>query len=107
MIDSKYVYLDNAATTPMDPRVIEEITKAGLRGRGGGSGTGVLSGAGIYEATGRADDNGWLDTIEGQKWMDDNGGARAETMYRSRINDPRSWETPRQIRLGLRFDIRP
>ena len=23
----KYVYLDNAATTPMDPRVIEEITK--------------------------------------------------------------------------------
>ena len=27
MNDSKYVYLDNAATTPMDPRVIEEITK--------------------------------------------------------------------------------
>jgi len=25
--DSKYVYLDNAATTPMDPRVIEEVTK--------------------------------------------------------------------------------
>jgi len=22
-----YVYLDNAATTPMDPRVIDEITK--------------------------------------------------------------------------------
>ncbi len=27
MNDSKYVYLDNAATTPMDPRVIDEITK--------------------------------------------------------------------------------
>ncbi|MFX1530650.1 MAG: cysteine desulfurase NifS [Promethearchaeota archaeon] len=27
MNDSKYVYLDNAATTPMDPRVIEEVTK--------------------------------------------------------------------------------
>jgi len=27
MNDSKYIYLDNAATTPMDPRVIEEITK--------------------------------------------------------------------------------
>ena len=26
MNDSRYVYLDNAATTPMDPRVIEEIT---------------------------------------------------------------------------------
>ncbi|MFW9821952.1 MAG: cysteine desulfurase family protein [Candidatus Thorarchaeota archaeon] len=25
MNDSKYVYLDNAATTPMDPRVIEEV----------------------------------------------------------------------------------
>jgi cysteine desulfurase len=27
MNDSKYVYLDNAATSPMDPRVIEEIEK--------------------------------------------------------------------------------
>ncbi len=27
MSTSKYVYLDNAATTPMDPRVIEEISK--------------------------------------------------------------------------------
>ncbi|MFX1328743.1 MAG: cysteine desulfurase NifS [Promethearchaeota archaeon] len=27
MSQSKYVYLDNAATTPMDPRVIEEINK--------------------------------------------------------------------------------
>ena len=27
MNGSKYVYLDNAATTPMDPRVIEEINK--------------------------------------------------------------------------------
>ncbi|MFW9940316.1 MAG: cysteine desulfurase NifS [Candidatus Thorarchaeota archaeon] len=27
MNDSKYVYLDNAATTPMDPRVIEEVIK--------------------------------------------------------------------------------
>ena len=27
MSDSKYIYLDNAATTPMDPRVIEEVSK--------------------------------------------------------------------------------
>ncbi|UCC18824.1 MAG: cysteine desulfurase [Promethearchaeota archaeon] len=27
MNNSKYIYLDNAATTPMDPRVIEEVSK--------------------------------------------------------------------------------
>jgi cysteine desulfurase len=27
MTDTQYVYLDNAATTPMDPRVIEEVNK--------------------------------------------------------------------------------
>jgi cysteine desulfurase len=27
MNESKYIYLDNAATTPMDPRVIEEVSK--------------------------------------------------------------------------------
>ncbi len=27
MNDTKYIYLDNAATTPMDPRVIEEVNK--------------------------------------------------------------------------------
>lgn len=60
---------------------------------------------GIYEATGRPDENGWLSTIDGQKWIQDNNGARAETMYRSFVNSPLNWETPRQIRLGLRFEI--
>ncbi len=60
---------------------------------------------GIYEATGRPDENGWLSTSDGQKWIEDNNGARAEAMYRSFINSPLNWETPRQIRLGLRFDI--
>ena len=64
-------------------------------------------GFGVYEATGRVDDNGWLDTIEGQQWVQDNGGANAEALYRAYINDPRSWESPRQIRLGLRFNITP
>ncbi len=64
-------------------------------------------GNGIYEATGRADDNGWLDTVDGQKWIADNGGERAAELYQSSINDPRNWEQPRQIRFGVRFDIRP
>lgn len=60
---------------------------------------------GIYEATGRADDNGWLSTPDGQNWVNNNGGARAVDMYRAFINDPRNWETPRQIRLGVRFEL--
>jgi outer membrane receptor protein involved in Fe transport len=60
---------------------------------------------GIYEATGRPDENGWLSTTDGQKWINDNNGANAEAMYRSFVNSPLNWETPRQIRLGLRFDI--
>jgi outer membrane receptor protein involved in Fe transport len=62
---------------------------------------------GIYEATGRPDDNGWLDTPDGQKWIADNGGERAAALYRAFINDPRNWVQPRQIRLGVRFNINP
>jgi outer membrane receptor protein involved in Fe transport len=70
---------------------------------GGANGDGI----GIYEATGRPDDNGWLKTVDGQKWINDNGGARAEKLYRAFLNDPRNWMEPRQIRLGVRFDINP
>lgn len=60
---------------------------------------------GIYETTGRPDDNGWLNTNEGQRWIESNYGARAEEMYRSYINFPENWEAPRQIRLGLRVSL--
>ncbi len=63
--------------------------------------------SGIYEATGRPDDNGWLSTPEGQKWVEDHHGERAEALYRARVNNPYNWEAPRQIRLGLRFNINP
>ena len=62
---------------------------------------------GIYEATGAPDDNGWLATAEGQSWVANNGGAPAEALYRAFINHPYSWGTPRQIRLGMRFDFNP
>jgi hypothetical protein len=61
--------------------------------------------SGIYEATGRPDDNGWLDTNEGKRWIEDNYGLRAEQMYRAFINSPLNWDQPRQIRLGLRFEM--
>ncbi len=63
--------------------------------------------SGIYEATGRPDDNGWLSTPDGQAWVAANGGARAEALYRARINSPLNWEAPRQIRVGVRFDLNP
>lgn len=63
--------------------------------------------SGIYQATGRPDENGWLATDAGRNWVETNGGARAENMYRTNINSPLNWETPRQIRLGLRFEIAP
>jgi len=62
---------------------------------------------GLYEATGRPDDNGWLNTPEGQKWIEDNHGERAEALYRARINNPYNWDEPRQIRLGVRFNVTP
>lgn len=62
---------------------------------------------GIYEATGSAEDNGWLSTPEGQSWLAANGGAPAEALYRANINHPYNWGTPRQIRLGMRFDFNP
>jgi len=62
---------------------------------------------GIFESTGLADDNGWLSTPEGQAWVRNNGGAPAEAQYRAYINHPYNWGTPRQIRLGLRFDFNP
>jgi outer membrane receptor protein involved in Fe transport len=62
---------------------------------------------GIYEATGVPDDNGWLNTSEGQNWIANNGGQPAEDLYRASIDHPYNWGTPRQIRLGLRFDFNP
>ncbi|RPH90299.1 MAG: TonB-dependent receptor, partial [Calditrichaeota bacterium] len=63
--------------------------------------------SGIYEATGRPDDNGWLSTPDGQNWVNANGGERAAAMYRTFINSPLNWETPRQVRLGVRFELNP
>ncbi len=62
---------------------------------------------GIYEATGQPDDNGWLNTNEGQKWVESNGGERAADLYQAFINSPENRDSPRQVRLGLRFNITP
>jgi outer membrane receptor protein involved in Fe transport len=58
----------------------------------------------VYNATGLPDDDGWLNTTEGQVW------AAAQPMgakwYHYKLADPENWGTPRQIRLGLRIDFK-
>ncbi len=61
--------------------------------------------SGIYEATGSPNDNGWLSTNEGQRWVASNGGQRAVDMYQAYINYPDNWNSPRQIRIGLRVGL--
>ncbi len=61
--------------------------------------------SGIYEATGSPDDNGWLSTTEGQRWVQANGGQRAIDMYQAYVNFPDNWNSPRQIRVGLRVGL--
>jgi hypothetical protein len=61
--------------------------------------------SGIYEATGSPDDNGWLSTNEGRRWVESNGGQRAVDMYQAYINYPDNWNSPRQIRVGLRVGL--
>jgi outer membrane receptor protein involved in Fe transport len=59
--------------------------------------------ADIYPSTGEADNDGWLDTPAGKKWIE-TFGPNAEAIYKLALNDPTNYGPPRQIRLGLRLD---
>ncbi|MFQ5652762.1 MAG: TonB-dependent receptor domain-containing protein [bacterium] len=61
----------------------------------------------IYSATGDIADNGYLASPEGQTWIAQNGGEPAANLYRLVTNSPDRWSVPRQMRLGLRFDLTP
>jgi hypothetical protein len=61
----------------------------------------------IYGATGNNADDGYLDSNEGQTWIQQNGGEAAATLRRLSTNSPDRWSIPRQLRLGLRFDLNP
>ncbi len=63
----------------------------------------------VYSSTGLPNSTGWLETEEGQKWLDshastrDSSGLTAEEKYRLRENDPTNYGVPRQIRAGIKF----
>ena len=54
----------------------------------------------VYTATGEADDDGWLDTPEGQAAVEQNGD-EFERAYLDRIEDPTHYRDGIQGRLGL------
>jgi hypothetical protein len=61
----------------------------------------------IYGATGDNSDDGYLDSPDGKNWIEANGGAPAAALRGLRTDTPDRWSIPRQLRLGLRFDLNP
>jgi hypothetical protein len=58
----------------------------------------------VYNATGVADDDGYLSTPEGVVWS--TGNPSGAKWYKARLNDPGNYGDPIQIRLGLRLDFK-
>ncbi len=58
----------------------------------------------VFPATGNPDDDGWLRTLEGRSYQKEQ--PHAAKYYLPRIVSPFNWGAPRQIRFGLRFDIK-
>jgi len=59
----------------------------------------------VYEQTGEPDTDGYLVTAAGQALINLHG-ENFVSYYNARLNNPYNFEIPRQIRLGLRFDVR-
>lgn len=67
----------------------------------------TLQQEGIYGGTGNNADDGYLDSPNGKNWIEQNGGAPAAALRGFLTNSPGQWDTPRQLRLGVRFDLNP
>ncbi|MGH7597784.1 MAG: hypothetical protein ACREOI_15650, partial [bacterium] len=61
----------------------------------------------IYGATGNNADDGYLDSPDGKNWIEQNGGAPAANLRGFLTNLAGQWDVPRQLRLGVRFDLNP
>lgn len=58
----------------------------------------------VYEGSGLADNTGWLATPEGQAFVDQYGDEGVEK-YNIKQRNPMHYDTPRQVRLGLRVNF--
>lgn len=57
----------------------------------------------VYAATGKPDDDGYLDTAEGRSNFPP--GAIERTYYQARVRDPSNYGLPREVRLGLQLAL--
>lgn len=57
----------------------------------------------VYTGTGMPDYDGWFDTKEGKAWAANPNNSVA--LYNLRQANPYNYETPRTVRLGVKFDI--
>ena len=57
----------------------------------------------VYAGSGEAGTDAWLNTSNGKAWVDGHGNGVA--YYNAKISDPRNWDAPRQVRLGLTFGL--
>lgn len=56
----------------------------------------------VYEGTGLPDNTGWLATPAGQQFIATHG-EEGLTKYNIKQRNPKNYDTPRQVRLGLRM----
>jgi len=57
----------------------------------------------VHDGTGLANYDGWFDTDNGKKWLEDPDNN--VDVYNMRQNHPLYYETPRTIRFGVQFDL--
>ena len=98
-------------TTRLDLRVDKEVSAFGTRLDLYLWGINVLDRGNVvevYQGSGEPDNTGWLQTPDGQSFVQNNGAIHdssfltGEQKYRLRENDPSHYDIPRQLRFGLR-----
>ena len=57
----------------------------------------------VYDGTGVAGTDGWLYTDPGKAWL--SGNEDAADYYMAQIRDPRNWDKPRTIQLGVKMNL--
>ena len=57
----------------------------------------------VFPGSGDAANDGYLNTLEGKTWA--TGNPDAVDFYNARLQDPRNWDAPRQVRVGLTFGL--